>query len=185
MEKTYEFENSSITFTIDTGKNVMVNATEMAKIFGKLPKDFLILDGTKAFINECLKKENSPFINISKEEDLYSSVQKSGTFMHRILALKFAAWLNPRFELWVYSTIDELLFGAYKEDEQTEREIGRIQAEIDRKEKQLSESPILREIEELKRKEDKARRALSIRRKQRTAGFRTFFTEEEMKNMET
>ncbi len=30
--------------------------------------------------------------------------------MHRVLALKFAAWLNPAFELWVYMTIDHLLF---------------------------------------------------------------------------
>jgi hypothetical protein len=31
--------------------------------------------------------------------------------MHRVLAIKFAAWLSPRFELWVYLTIDQLLFG--------------------------------------------------------------------------
>ena len=35
--------------------------------------------------------------------------------MHRILALKFAAWLNPELELWVYETIDEILFGEYAE----------------------------------------------------------------------
>jgi hypothetical protein len=35
--------------------------------------------------------------------------------MHRVLALKFAAWLDPDFEVWVYSTIDTILFGHYKE----------------------------------------------------------------------
>lgn len=30
--------------------------------------------------------------------------------MHRVLALKFAAWLNPAFELWIYLTIDKLLY---------------------------------------------------------------------------
>lgn len=39
--------------------------------------------------------------------------------MHRILALKFAAWLSPDFELWVYSTIDKLLFGKYAEREKS------------------------------------------------------------------
>ena len=39
--------------------------------------------------------------------------------MHRVLALKFAAWLNPSFELWVYSTIETLLFGRYVEREQS------------------------------------------------------------------
>lgn len=30
--------------------------------------------------------------------------------MHRILALKFAAWLSPAFELWIFITIDKLLY---------------------------------------------------------------------------
>jgi hypothetical protein len=97
----------------------MVNATEMAKVFDKYPKNFLIRDSTKAFISEALKKGNSPFLNIEKEEDLYISRQKSGTYMHRILALKFAVWLNPRFELWIYSTIDKLLFGRHVEREKS------------------------------------------------------------------
>jgi hypothetical protein len=99
--------------------SVMINATEMAKTFGKYPKDFLILDSTKSFILEALKKENSPFISVESEDDLYTSSQKSGTYMHRVLALKFAAWLNPRFELWIYSTIEKLLFGKHVEREQS------------------------------------------------------------------
>jgi hypothetical protein len=105
----------------------MVNATEMGKAFNKLPKDFLKTDSTKAFVNECLKKDNSPFLNIENESDLIDSRQKSGTYMHRILALKFAAWLDPKFELWVFSTIDEILFGNYKKH--TEAVIDKIQYE--------------------------------------------------------
>lgn len=93
-------------------KNAMVNATQMGKIFGKLPKDFLKNDDTKNFILECLKKENSPFLGVKNEADLVDSKQKSGTWMHRVLALKFAAWLNPAFDLWVFLTIEELIFGS-------------------------------------------------------------------------
>lgn len=32
-----------------------------------------------------------------------------GTWMDEKLALKFAAWLSPYFELWVYDRIEELL----------------------------------------------------------------------------
>jgi hypothetical protein len=39
---------------------------------------FAGLLGIKSFINECLKKENSPFLNIEKEEELCVSRQKSG-----------------------------------------------------------------------------------------------------------
>jgi hypothetical protein len=50
--------------------------------------------------------------------------------MHRVLALKFAAWLNPRFELWIYSTIDRLLFGRHVEREKSlERTVG-LQKEL-------------------------------------------------------
>jgi len=91
------------------GSNIMVNATEMAKIFDKQVNEFMSNLNTKSFIDECLKNGNSRFLNINSYEDLYTSKQKTGTYMHRILALKFAAWLNPAFELWVYITIDKIL----------------------------------------------------------------------------
>lgn len=124
------FEENAISFAFDRDNNMMINATEMAKVYGKYPKDFLILDSTKSFINECLKKENSPFISVEKEEDLVISRQKSGTWMHRILALKFAAWLNPRFELWVYSTIEKLLFGKHVERELSFERTLKLQKEL-------------------------------------------------------
>jgi len=36
-----------------------------------------------------------------------------GTWAHQKLALKFAAWLSPHFELWVYDKIEELLKTGY------------------------------------------------------------------------
>jgi len=115
----FNFEENDVTFVLSKDNNVMVNATEMAKVYGKKVNEFLSNEITKNFIAECLKSGNSRFINISKEEDLYRSSQKAGTFMHRILAMKFAAWLNPRFELWVYSTIESLLFGKHVERERS------------------------------------------------------------------
>ena len=112
--KEFQFNDSVVNFEIDN-KNVMVNATEMAKIYNAEVAHFMENKGTREFINACLKTRNSEFLNIEKEEDLYVSRQKSGTWMHRILALKFAAWLNPDFEVWVYFTIDEILFGEYSE----------------------------------------------------------------------
>ena len=95
----------------ETGNtNLMVNATQMAKIFGKEIKQFNELESTKNFIDSCLNGRESRPLSIQKKEDLIISNPRTGTQMHRILALKFAAWLNPEFELWVYSTIDKLLF---------------------------------------------------------------------------
>ena len=55
------YDGNPITFQIERNEKMMVNATEMAKVFGKLPKDFMALESTQEFVKEALKKENSPF----------------------------------------------------------------------------------------------------------------------------
>jgi hypothetical protein len=92
-------------------RNVMVNATQMANVFGKKVTHFLENESTENFIFACLNSRNSDFLGVKNREDLVSGKQKSGTWMHRILALKFAAWLNPEFELWIFMTIEQMLFG--------------------------------------------------------------------------
>ncbi len=142
------FDDKEIDFEI-TGSNVMVNATQMAKVFGKLPKDFLDNENTKAFISECLNKGNSPYLSVEDMDDLVSSVQKTGTWMHRILALKFAAWLNPAFELWIYSVIDELLFGHYLEMGDMLRRSVETRNRIDALREQLRDDDRFAELESL------------------------------------
>ena len=51
--------------------------------------------------------------------------------MHRILALKFAAWLNPAFEFWIYTTIEKLLFGNYVRREESFRRTLQIRDRLD------------------------------------------------------
>ncbi|WP_421811734.1 KilA-N domain-containing protein [Flagellimonas sp.] len=116
--KTLEFiyQETEIHFLVNPlDKNVMVNATEMAKLFNKEPKDFLRLEGTKKFINYQLEK-NDIVADVPRyiKENIYYSNNKAGTFMTRKLALKFAAWLDIQFEDWVFETIDNILFGNYK-----------------------------------------------------------------------
>lgn len=114
----FMYQDTQINFLLSQGDDVMVNATEMAKIFKKEIKDFMRLDSTKNFINSYLKKKNSelkteesPFL----EEQIYTSKQKYGTYMIRPFALKFAAWLDSDFEVWIFDTLDTILFGHYKE----------------------------------------------------------------------
>ena len=125
------FEENDITFLLGKDNNMMVNATEMAKVFGKQVNEFMSNDSTKKFIEAALRNGNSRYINIENESDLYRSNQKSGTFMHRVLALKFASWLSPDFELWVYSTIEKLLFGKHVEREQSLERTLILQREMD------------------------------------------------------
>ena len=177
--KEFEYNGKVVGFEI-SDKNVMVNATQMAKQFGKKVEAFMRNEGTIEFVNEALKSENSRFVGIKDESDLVNSRQKTGTWMHRILALKFAAWLNPAFEIWVYTTIDKILFGSYAEDERCLREIARIQTQISQKEQSLAVHPIQQEIEELKKAELKQKKMLELRKKERISNFKTMFSVEEM-----
>ncbi|MDR2915599.1 MAG: KilA-N domain-containing protein [Tannerella sp.] len=177
--KEFKFNGTPIEFEINN-KKVMVNATQMAKIFGRDLFQFTKSDHAKAFIESCNKPAFAGLLGIEKEEDLIISRQKSGTWMHRVLALKFAAWLNSDFEVWIYLTIDDLLFGSYKEDEESLKEIGRIQAKIAAKEDELKNLPVLKDIEDLKKDEAKERRKLELRKKIRISNFRTMFSEDEM-----
>lgn len=127
--KTLQFiyEDTEIHFLINPlDNNVMINATEMAKLFDKRIDVFLKAEHTKRFI-ECLEKSINEFTPNGGNSDnqfppyggnsevkIIETRGQSGTFMHEVLALKFAAWLDVEFEMWVYKTIQELLFGHYK-----------------------------------------------------------------------
>ena len=88
------YNGQTIDFLPGRNDNLMVNATQMAKIFGKEVARFMENDSTKKFIEVCLnraeKTRNSSFINGKKSEyshffgvktetDLVISKQKSGT----------------------------------------------------------------------------------------------------------
>ena len=129
--KIMTFDGHPVTFQIERNEKMMVNATEMAKAFGKKVNHFMELDSTKEFVKEALKSRDVGYLKVFSQSDLYVSVQNTGTWMHRVLALKFAAWLSPTFELWVYSTIEQLLFGHYAEREESLRKTIRLKEEAE------------------------------------------------------
>ena len=111
----FEYEGKRITF--DFGEEgEMVNATEIAKAFGKRLRDFTRLKQTKEFIKELETLMNTTeSADVRRREKAIKRVvggnrkDLQGTWYEQRLALKFAAWLNPKFELWVYGKIRELL----------------------------------------------------------------------------
>lgn len=106
----FEFKGKQIEFDLSK-ENIMINATEMAKVYDTRVSKFLENDSTKAFIEAVKLYQKGGNLNMKSEDDIMITKGRSGTWMHRILALKFAAWLDPEFELWVYCTIDKLMFG--------------------------------------------------------------------------
>lgn len=107
--KTLEFiyQETEIHFLVNPlDKNVMVNATEMAKLFGKETRVFLKTDHAKAFIEVAKRAPNGA--------QIIDDRGRNGIYFNKRLALKFSAWLSPEFEYWIYSTIDEIVFGNYQ-----------------------------------------------------------------------
>ncbi len=99
------YEGKPIAFDL-TGEHRMINATNMGKAFKKEPKDFLRTDQTQAFIEELARSADCPIDNIYYVK---KGGRGQGTWMHELLALKFAGWLNPAFEIWMMQRVQELL----------------------------------------------------------------------------
>lgn len=102
----YDYKGSKISFA--NGKNVMVNATEMAKTFGKYPKDFLVNKQTKEFLSSLSAVRGISLTELVKVVQ-GGDPQMQGTWMHEDVALEFARWLSPAFAIWCNDRIKELL----------------------------------------------------------------------------
>ena len=155
QENKFQYQGQEIDFVLTDKTDVMVNATEMAKAFGKRIDVFLKTDTTKEFIKTLEKflaeqwviphrldsKIESEFPPIGGNSTLKIIQTKGhmGTYFHRLLALKFAAWLDPRFELWVYQTIDNILFGPYIEWRHAQKEKLQKERQLNIKRQQLAE----------------------------------------------
>jgi len=64
--KKFDYKNTPISFEFSDG-NKMINATEMAKPFGKLVADFLRLKSTRAFIPLLEKRYGNSHIAHKRE----------------------------------------------------------------------------------------------------------------------
>lgn len=101
----FNYNGNNITFQIGNG-DVMVNATEMAKPFGKRAVEYLRLPSTKQLIDAIVGKSHFD------ESQLVTTIRgglNPSTFLHEDIALDFAQWLSVDFKLWCNDRIKELL----------------------------------------------------------------------------
>jgi hypothetical protein len=145
--------------------HVMVNATLMAKAFDKRLDHFLRAQDTEAFIEAMLFPPFGGNIGVHSRQDLIVSKSKKGTYMHRVLALKFAGWLDATFEVWVYNTIDHLLFGKYREMENQLRSQAARKKQIEDLETKLKLLPEFQHLESLRVEERQMNARMASQRK--------------------
>ena len=101
----FDYNGSQISFI--SGENVMVNATQMAKPFGKFTKDWLSNKATKEFLSTLSAVRTIPLTGLVEVKQGGNGEQ--GTWMHEDVALEFARWLSPSFAIWCNDRIKELM----------------------------------------------------------------------------
>ena len=109
-----QYESFEVSF-MTGARNVKVNATEMAKIYGKRVDVFLKSEPVKKYIQVLKFPPTGVNLKPMTDLEIIETKGRNGTFMCKLLALKFAAWLDEVFEVWVYLTIEDILFGQLPE----------------------------------------------------------------------
>lgn len=104
-------------FAVSFNQAGFLNATQIAKHFGKQPRDYLKTQPTQEYIaalaaslsikNKILIDKNQLVI-IKKG----SSCNGGGTWLHPKLAIHFARWLDPKFAVWCDEQIEQILAGS-------------------------------------------------------------------------
>lgn len=106
LRRVFAYSGSNVTFA-SKDKHVMVNATEMAKPFGKSCNDWLKTDQSKRMVSAISTSKKIDVTNLVKVTN--GGNTKNGTWMQEDVALVFAQWLSPEFYIWCNDRIKELL----------------------------------------------------------------------------
>ncbi len=95
-----------------------INATDVAKRFGKRPVDWLKQEETKEYLGAL-----SEALNCDPESLLETRRGRhhSGTWLHPKVAVAFARWLDVKFAVWCDLHIDAMLRGELTEKKELDR----------------------------------------------------------------
>ena len=118
----FSFNNTVVSFRADG----FLNATAIAKHFGKQPRDYLVNQQTQEYIAalaENLSIKGNPLIDEKQIVKIKSGSSKNGggTWLHPKLAIHFARWLDPRFAVWCDEQIEQILSGSLKSQTTTDQ----------------------------------------------------------------
>ena len=102
LSQILRYNDNPITFRT-IGGVLMVNATQMAKPFGKRPSLWLRLPVARKFIRIIQREKKHPIVITKGGRD------NGGTYIHEDLAIEFARWLSPAYAVWCNDRIKELL----------------------------------------------------------------------------
>ena len=93
-------------------ESVILNREISPYLSQKELKEFFSNKGTRQFIEALMEEEN---LNAQNPAYIKSRGKNGGTWMHPILFIKFAMWLNPRFEVQVIKFVHDQMI-RYRND---------------------------------------------------------------------
>lgn len=102
-----QYHNENISFKTING-NVMANATQMAKAFGKQPIDWLKTQQSKDLLKAISKVRKISLADLQRVVK-GGTPGENGTWFHEDVALLFAQWLSPEFYVACNMKLKELL----------------------------------------------------------------------------
>lgn len=115
-----------------------LNATAIAKHFGKLPKDYLKTEQTQEYIVALAEAMTERTKILTVENQLViikkggNNKDEQGTWLHPKLAIHFARWLDPKFAVWCDFQIEKIL-GINQEqaaDRLTDEQVGYLYNQV-------------------------------------------------------
>ena len=130
--KSFKFNNLEIPFALDGGpSNIMVEVTQMAKAYGKRINDWKNLPSTQRFLQKLLESDT----RFSCIEDLIYSekggINRGCTWMHQLVLIEFARWLDSKFAIWCNKMIIEVIRQRFMDEmAQLNDEIARLNNSI-------------------------------------------------------
>jgi len=100
----FPYQDQVVRFNVDG----WINATDIAKRFGKRPVDWLRLPDTESYLAALARH-----LNVGFSHNLIRTQRgrSGGTWLHPKLAVHFARWLDNDFAVWCDMQIDALLRG--------------------------------------------------------------------------
>lgn len=132
LEKVYNSPN----FNIKLKDNLPPNGGSLGQNEGQNTPN-LPPNGGSLEQKEGQNTPNLPPFGGRSESKIIKTINGKATWMHRLLALKFAAWLDVEFEIWIYTTIDRLLLGHFRELKEATTEKLLAQQALEDKRKEL------------------------------------------------
>lgn len=110
----FNYQGQAVRFNSDG----WINATDVAKRYGKRPVDWLKQDETRQYLaalGEALNCDPESLLETKRGR------YQSGTWLHPKLGVAFARWLDMKFSVWCDLHIDALLHGEPNEKQQLDK----------------------------------------------------------------